>query len=513
LLVQVTSSGLHLAIDLGAGGGRAILGRVGASALSLEDVHRFHYSPRPVDGHLRWDFPLLSQGILEGIRRAQWRATELGLCIDSVGVDSWGVDYGLVDGEGRLIEDPVAYRDERTRGVMDAVCDIVPRREIFVRTGIQFLPFNTLYQLFAHARQGLPPDSRLLLIPDLCHHMLSGSLVTERTNASTTQMLRLGHDGLWDEDLLERLGLPLALMPAVVPAGTELGSLLPRHRGDLGVGPVRVIAPATHDTASAVAGTPLEPGWAYISSGTWALMGVETRAPLLGEDAARENFTNEAGAFGTTRFLKNVMGLWILEECRREWAAGGGGPDRSALLESVAAARGFPGFIFPDAPRFFSPASMTAAVNASLVETGQAVPCEPALVAKVILDSLALRFASVLRQIEALTGHPVPGIHVVGGGARNAYLNQAVADATNRPVVAGPVEATATGNVLVQAIACGALASLAEGRDLVRRTFQPRWFRPQRPEVWADAATRYLEIESNAMVGAHPTTSPGEASR
>ncbi len=489
-----------------------MLGRVDASGLALHDVHRFLYSPRRLDGHLRWDFGLLREGILEGIRRARSRAIELGAKIESVGVDAWGVDYGLLDAEGRLVEDPVAYRDERTQGVMDQVFEVIPREEIFNRTGIQFLAFNTLYQLVAHARVGLPPEARLLLIPDLCHNMLCGSIVAERTNASTTQMLHVG-DGLWDEHLLERLGLPLAPMPAVVPAGTELGSLLPRHQNDLGVGPLRIIAPATHDTASAVAGTPLEPGWAYISSGTWALMGVEIEAPLLSDDAGRGNFTNEAGAFGTTRFLKNVMGLWILEECRREWAAGGDGRDRSALLEGVAAARGFPGFIFPDAPRFLSPVSMTAAVRASLAETGQAVPCEPTLVAKVILDSLALRFASVLQEIEALRSHQVSGIHVVGGGARNTYLNQAIADATNRPVVAGPVEATATGNVLVQAIACGALSSLAEGRSLVRQTFQPQWFRPQEPGVWAEAAKGYLEIERNAMERTNPTTSPSEAAR
>ncbi len=491
----MTSTGLHLAIDLGAGGGRAILGRLGASSLTLDEVHRFQYTPRRLGGHLRWNFSRLSQGLLEGIRRAGARARELGSRVESVGVDSWAVDYGLLDAEGRLIDDPIAYRDERTQGVMDQVFEVVPRREIFTRTGIQFLAFNTLYQLVAHARAGLPPEARLLLIPDLCHNILCGSMVTERTNASTTQMLRMGDEGHWDQSLFERLGLPMTLMPAVVPAGTELGTLLPGHQSDLGAGPLRIIAPATHDTGSAVAGTPLEPGWAYISSGTWALMGIEIGAPLVSDDAARENFTNEAGAFGTTRLLKNVMGLWILEECRREWAAAGEGRDRSALLEEVAAVPGFAGFIFPDDPRFFSPVSMTAAVHAGLLETGQAAPRGPVLVAKVILDSLALRFASVLGQIEGLTDRQVAGIHVVGGGAQNAYLNQAIADAADRPVLAGPVEATALGNVLVQAVACGALASLAAGRALVRRSFEPRLFTPRRPTAWTEAAKRYLQIE------------------
>jgi rhamnulokinase len=475
-----------------------MLGRIDAAGLTLHDAHRFQYAPRRVDGHLRWDFGLLRQGILEGIRRAQARAVQLGATIESIGVDSWGVDYGLLDPDGRLIEDPISYRDERTRGVMDSVFEIVPRSEIFARTGIQLLPFNTLYQLVAHARRGLPDAARLLLIPDLCHNMLSGSIVTERTNASTTQMLRVG-DGHWDESLLERLGLPVTLMPAVVPAGTEIGRLLPRHQAELGVGPLRVIAPATHDTGSAVAGTPLEPGWAYISSGTWSLIGVEIGAPLLSAGAAQENFTNEAGAFGTTRLLKNVMGLWILEACRPEWAARGDDRDRLALLDAVDDAPAFAGFIFPDDPRFFSPASMTAEVRASLTETGQAAPEDPALVAKVILDSLALRLASVLEQIEGLTGQQVAGLHVVGGGAQNAYLNQAIADATDRPVVAGPVEATALGNVLVQGVACGALTSLAAGRALVRKSFEPRLVTPRRHTVWTEAAKRYLEIERRAV--------------
>jgi rhamnulokinase len=411
-----------------------------------------------------------------------------------VGVDSWAVDYGLLDGDGRLLEDPVCYRDERTQGVMDEVCARLGRDEIFGRTGIQFLPFNTIYQLVAHVREGWPERAaRLLMIPDLCHHALCGSLVGERTNASTTQLLRVD-DGRWDETLFARLGLPLALMPDVVPAGTAVGTLSARHQAEVGVGPVRVVAPATHDTASAVAGTPLRPGWAYISSGTWSLVGIERDVPLIGEAVARANFTNEMGAFGTVRFLKNVMGLWILESCGREWEAAGRRQDVPDLLARVEAVAGFAGLVRPDHPRFFNPPSMTAELRASLAETGQPAPDDPALLAKVVLDSLALRYASVLATIEELTGREVPGIHIVGGGSLNSYLNQATADAAGRPVLAGPVEATAVGNLLVQAVTRGEVASLAEGRRLIEQSVQPREFAPRRPAAWAEAARRYQEM-------------------
>ena len=486
---------LHLAIDLGAGSGRAVLGGVGASGLTLSETHRFHYAPRRVDGHLRWAFGRLLEGLRDGIRSARSATAELGGRLDSVGVDSWAVDYGLLDAEGRLLEEPICYRDERTEGVMDDVCARVGRDEIFGRTGIQFLPFNTLYQLVAHSREGWPANAaRLLMIPDLCHHELCGSRVSERTNASTTQLLR-ADDGRWDESLLARLDLPLALMPEVVPAGTQLGTLSARQQGVLGIGALRVVAPATHDTGSAVAGTPLQPGWAYISSGTWSLVGVERDAPLLNEAVARANFTNESGAFGTVRFLKNVMGLWILESCNREWEAAGRRPDLAELLPRVEAFSGVAGLVFPDHPRFFNPSSMTAELRASLAETGQTAPDDPVLLAKVILDSLALRYASVLETIEGLTGRDVPGIHIVGGGSLNAYLNQATADAAGRPVLSGPVEAAAAGNLVVQAIACGEIASLAEGRRLLRQSAAPRRFEPRRRSEWAEATRRYRELE------------------
>jgi rhamnulokinase len=487
---------LRLAVDLGAGSGRAVLGRLAGDVVELDEVHRFHYAPRPVAGHLRWDMARLFDGLRESVVRAVEATAGVGGRLASLGVDSWAVDYGFVDVEGRLLEEPVCYRDPRTEGVMDEVFALVPREEIFARTGIQFLSLNTLYQLFAHVRAGLPARAaRLLLIPDLCHQFLCGSTVSERTNASTTQLLDPA-SGDWDAVLFDRLGLPRALMPPIVAAGSELGDLRPAFGPTARAETPRVVAPATHDTASAVAGTPLEPGWAYVSSGTWSLVGLERDTPLGGADAARANVTNEAGAYGSVRTLKNVMGLWILESCQREWEAAGRVQDPGELLGAVAASPAFPGFVFPDDPRFFHPRGMTAALGGFLRETGQIVPDDPALLAKVVLDSLALRYASVLDTLECLGGQVVPGLHIVGGGSRNDYLNQATADATGRPVLAGPAEAAAAGNVLVQAVACGEIASLAEGRARLARGAGLRRFEPRRAAAWAEATSRYREIEA-----------------
>jgi len=484
----------RVAIDLGAGSGRAMLGRVEAETLQLRELHRFHYGPRRRDGHLRWDIGALLQGIDAGLEAAALAARAAGTRVASVGACSWAIDYGLLDDTGRLLEEPIAYRDERTRGVMEEVFERVPREELYARTGIQFLPFNTLYQLAAHVREGLPPAARrLLMVPDLCHRHLSGRESGEVTNASTSQMWRVDGAG-WDRELLGRLGIPAGLLPEVVPAGTVLGPLLSERRGGL-EGEVAVIAPATHDTASAVAGTPLAEGWAYVSSGTWSLVGVELPRPVLGAGASRHSFTNEAGVGGAIRFLKNVMGLWILESCRKEWSASGHAVTIETLLEQVSGVPRFCGFVYPDDARFLNPPSMVQTLEECLRETGQAVPASAPELARVVLDSLALRYASVLDQLEELTGQAIPGVHVVGGGSLNDYLNQATASASGRPVLAGPVEATAAGNVIVQALAAGELGSLAEGRRLVAASFRPRRFEPEGGAHWQEARQRYRERE------------------
>jgi rhamnulokinase len=495
----------HVAIDLGASSGRALVGSVQDGGVSMSVVHRFQYDPRPHHGHLRWDMARLFEGLGASIARARDAANAEHLRLDSVGVDSWGVDYGYLDAEGRLLDDPVCYRDERTLREVEHVFGRVPRNELFARTGIQSLPFNTLFQLAADVRAGLSENAaRLLMIPDLCHHFLCGTQKGERTNASTTQLLAAS-TGEWDRALAERIGFPAAVLPEIVPAGTEVGRLRGDLCADLGVNSLRIIAPGTHDTASAVAGTPLHLGWAYISSGTWSLVGTERYTPLLSREAQEANFSNEAGVYGTVRLLKNVMGLWLLERCRKEWYAAGHDDDVRALLDAASAVPGFPGFVFPDAARFFNPASMTGELRASLRETGQPDSREPARLAKVVLDSLALRYASVVRTLEGLTGRAVPGLHIVGGGSQNDYLNQATADASGRPVLAGPVEATALGNLIVQAIARGRVSDLASGRRLLAISFPVRRFEPRHTAAWARAAATYAEIEEAASAQASNT--------
>jgi rhamnulokinase len=459
---------LYIAVDLGAGSGRVFLAGPDDDGLLLEEVRRFQYPPTRVAGHLRWDLPKIFDEIKQGLRDAGARARQLGRTIHSVGVDSWAVDYGLIDADGQLVELPVCYRDERTQGVMEQVFARVSREEIFERTGIQFMPFNTLFQLFAHTREGLHAQAQtLLLIPDVINFFLTGRRVTEYTNATTTQMIN-AQTGSWDSELLGRLDLPVNLLPEIIAAGTEVGRVRPELIDELGIDAI-VVAPATHDTGSAIAGAPIPEGWAYISSGTWSLVGVERDESLINEAVARENFTNEGGAFGTIRFLKNVMGLWILESCREEWKQRGLVLDYDDLLRQVEGIEQSQGLIFPDDPRLFNPTSMLDAVAMQLEETSQTVPTDLPSIAKVILDSLAARYASVLRTIESLTKRRVEGVRIIGGGSRNSYLNQATANATGLPVLSGPVEATVIGNVLVQAITHGRFVSLAEARQYLIR--------------------------------------------
>lgn len=493
------SDSLYIAVDLGAGSGRVFLGGVAAGELLLQEVRRFHYPATESSGRLRWDLPAIFAEIKMGLRAAGARARELGRTITSIGVDSWGVDYGLTDSAGVLIELPICYRDERTHAAMEQVFSRMTRAEIFERTGIQFLVFNTLFQLFAHQQAGIPPGAqKLLLIPDLINFFLTDRAVSEYTNATTTQLLD-AVSGDWDRQLLERLGLPAELLPEIVPAGAEVGLLTPALGDQLQLAGVRVVAPATHDTGSAVAGAPLKDGWAYISSGTWSLVGVERTEVLINSEIERHNFTNEGGAFGTIRFLKNVMGLWILESCRREWQARGLSVEYDALLPPIETSSKVAALIFPDDERFLNPPSMLAALTEQLAESGLSAPETPAEVAKLILDSLALRYASVLTTIEALTGSRNSGVQIVGGGSQNDYLNQATANASGLPVLAGPTEATVIGNVLVQAVSAGRFASLKAAREHVAQNLTVKKFEPQAAGEWSEAKRRYAEVEARYL--------------
>lgn len=487
---------LFIAIDLGAGSGRVFLAGVTADEFLLEEIRRFHYPARESEGHLRWDFAQILNETKAGLGAAAERARRLGRSIRSIGVASWGVDYGLIDGGGRLIEDPVCYRDSRTQGVMEEVLARVSREDLFTRTGLQFMAFNTLFQLYAHAQEGIPAEAdKLLLIPDLVHFSLTGRAVTEYTNATTTQMID-ARNRTWDLETLNQLKLPTDLLTDVVFAGSQIGPLSPELAAELGLKGAQVIAPATHDTGSAVAGAPLEDGWAFISSGTWSLVGVERSSPLINTEVLSHNFTNEGGAFDTVRFLKNVMGLWILECCRKEWGERGIDVDYDNLLLRVGEVDGCPALIFPDDVRFFKPQSMLESIAEQLRENGQNVPDDPVVITKVILDSLAFRYASVLRTTETLTGRKIKGVQIVGGGSRNDYLNQMTANAANLAVAAGPAEATVTGNVLVQAIAAKQFTSLTDARPYVAANVPVKRFTPSRSPALSEALRRYKELET-----------------
>lgn len=493
----------YAAVDLGANGGRVIAVDFDGEQLALREFHRFPNAPLQLPDGLHWDVRRLFNEILSGLGTLSADRRPL-----SVGVDTWGVDYALLDRAGDLLGLPFCYRDPRTDGLMAVAFARVPREEIFARTGIQFLPFNSLYQLMASLRDGSQPLSEaacFLTLPDLFNHWLTGARVSELTAASTTQCLD-PVSRTWAADLLGALGLPTAMFPAVIEPGTRLGTVLPAVAAEHGLGALTVVAPACHDTASAVAGTPLrDPGAAYLSCGTWSLVGVEVERPVTTPAALRGNFTNEGGVGGTYRLLRNVMGLWLLEESRRAWQRSGRIPDDASydsLLAAAAVAPPFACVFDPDDPRFLPPGDMPARIRAAAAERGQRLPDEPGAIARAILESLALRYRWVLLRLEELTGRTVTVVHLVGGGSRNALLCQLTADVCGRTVLAGPVEATSIGNALVQALAARRIGTLAEGRELVRRSFPLRSFEPRSGPEHAEAYGRFTAIvEGGAPAG------------
>ncbi len=465
------------AVDLGAESGRVVRGVFDGDRISLEEVHRFPNRPVKVGGTLQWDVLRLYADVLAGVRAAGKVA--------SVGIDAWGVDFGLIDREGQLVGNPVHYRDRRTDGMIEHAFRIVPREEIYSRTGIQFIPINTLYQLLALATSNNPQlaqADRLLMIPALLAFWTTGVKADEFTDATTTQCFD-PRAGKWATDLLERLGIPSRIFGEVVQPGTDLG----KPRADLAPEVDRVIAPGTHDTASAVAAVPLESrqGAAYISSGTWSLVGVETDGPVIDSRALETNLTNEGGVAGTFRVLKNVMGLWLLQECRRTWAKAGMELSYEELLRGAEAATPFVALIDPDDESLLHPGDMPARIVKVAAKAGRSLPREPGPIVRCILESLATKYRLTVLQLEEVTGSKIHTIHVVGGGARNRLLCQMTADACGCAVVAGPTEATAIGNLLVQAIALGLIANLEEGRELVRRSFKPEKYQPRGDTEWA----------------------------
>lgn len=484
----------YLSVDLGAESGRVTLGIHDDDRLHLEEVARFPTGTTRIRGRLHWDVA----GMFEEIKRTLKSVADSPAKPESIGVDSWGVDFALLAGDGALLELPVAYRDSRTEGMMEKLFERVPPEEIYRKTGIQFMQINTLYQLFAMAERKSPllrAAKDLLFIPDYFNHLLTGKKVAEFTNATTSQFFNV-HENRWDDELLEIAGVSPSLMQEIVQPGTPIGHLTKELREDTGLADIPVIAPATHDTGSAVAAAPAEgDDWAYISSGTWSLMGIEIREPVTTEKAQNLNFTNEGGVDGTYRFLKNIMGLWLLQRCRAEF-------DKKFEYDELglmaAEAPAFASLIDIDDPRFLNPPSMLEAIAESCRETGQPPPQTPAAFARCVLESLALQYRTVLDELRRIHDGPIRRIHILGGGARNKPLCQMTADATGLSVIAGPAEATSVGNLIVQAKALGHIGSLRDARALVRRSFKIEEYEPAENAGWGSARERYAELKVKA---------------
>ena len=487
----------YLAFDLGAESGRAVLGWLADDELRLEEVHRFANGPVRVGDSLHWDVLRLWSEVQRGLALAAARAGD-GLA--SLGVDTWGVDFGLLAADDSLLGNPHHYRDPRTDGMLEAAFAVTPRDEIYRQTGIQLMQLNTLYQLLAMVRADSPALAsarHLLMMPDLLNFWLSGVKANEFTDATTTQCYDPRGER-WATGLLERLGIPTGLFGDIVPPGTALGPLRPSVAADAHCPPVQVIATASHDTASAVAAVPAAAtDYVYISSGTWSLMGIESPAPVISDASLRANLTNEGGVAGTIRLLKYIMGMWLVQECRRAWAAEGKTYTYDALTALAEAAPAFGPLINPSDARYLAPGEMPARIQAACRESDQSVPDTPGALVRCVLESLALEYRRVIDLIETIVSRPMTAVHIVGGGSRNRLLNQLTANATGRPVIAGPVEATATGNILVQAIATGRLASLREGRDLLRRIVETTTYEPRDGAAWDAVYERYLGLVSD----------------
>ncbi|RDV10138.1 rhamnulokinase [Arthrobacter sp. RT-1] len=472
------------AVDIGASSGRVILGRVAAggtateAAVQLEVVHRFPNGVVEIDGGLRWNFDALFAEVLDGLRAAATVAAAQDEKVASIGIDTWAVDYGLVDAGGKLTAQPFSYRDDRSRAAVEPVHRKLDPARLYGTTGLQFLQFNTIYQLATEPDlEGL----QALLIPDLIAFLLTGQRRTEATNASTTGLFD-AVAGEWATEFLTALGLRKDLFPPLIQPGESFGTLLPEIASQVGLPQdTTVVAVGSHDTASAVAAVPAqEEDFAYISSGTWSLVGLELKHPVLTEASREANFTNERGVDGTIRYLRNMGGLWLLSECQRTWAAEGFQPELPALLEAAAALPPGGPQINPDDPYFIAPDNMPDRIRAAVRRTGEVLPNDPAAITRCIMDSLATGYARTIRDAERLADRSVDVVHVVGGGSQNRLLCQLTADVTGKKVIAGPVEATALGNVLVQARAAGAVSGgLTELRSLVVRSHQLQTFTPE----------------------------------
>ena len=475
----------YIAVDLGAESGRVMLGLVSQDKLVLEEIHRFSNGPIEEDGSLRWDFNRLLSEIKTGIGKAVKAANAR---VSGIGVDSWGSDFGLIGADGKLLQNPYHYRDSRTEAMMQEAFKLMDKRQIYENTGVQFMPLNNLYQLLSMRMANsdvLAKAKHLIFTADLYSYYLCGRVYSEYTLASTSQMMNM-RTGQWSKEIFDKLSLPIEIIPDIVKPGTVVGQLTEEVAKEIDCEPIDVIAIGSHDTASAVAAVPAaeDTKWAYLSSGTWSLMGVEVPEAIVNDKTFEYEFTNEGGVENTIRLLKNIMGLWLVQQCRRQWKKEGLDLSYRKITDMAEEAEPFVAHIDPDYRGFFSPRDMPKRINEYLTETGHKPIEDKGRMIRVILESLAFKYRSVMEAIEDTTKEPIEVLHIVGGGIQNELLCQFTANATGKKVITGPVEATASGNILMQAKATGQIKSLAEFREIVRNSFELKEYQPQNSRLW-----------------------------
>jgi rhamnulokinase len=474
----------YIAVDLGAESGRVMLGSVSADKLKLEEIHRFNNGPIEENGSLRWNFQRLLTEIKTGISKA---AKQTDNKVDGIGIDSWGVDFGLIEADGKLLENPYHYRDSRTNGMMEEAFKLMGKRQIYENSGIQFMQLNSIYQLLAMRLTKpdvLAKTKKLIFMADLFSYFLCGKVFGEYSLASTSQLMDM-KTGKWSKETFDKLSLPMNIMPDIVPPGTVVGKLSEPVAKELACKHIPIIAVGSHDTASAVAAVPAEGNnWAYLSSGTWSLMGVEIPKAIVNDKTFECEFTNEGGVENTIRLLKNIMGLWLVQECKRQWQREGNELSYPQLTEMAQKAKPFAANIDVDYNEFLAPGDMPKRINDYLAKTGQKKIEDKGRMVRAILEALAFKYCWVIEKIEDITGNKIDRLHIVGGGIQNELLNQFAANAIGKKIIAGPIEATATGNILMQAKATGQIKNLAEARKIVRNSFELKEYKPKDTSTW-----------------------------
>jgi rhamnulokinase len=486
-----------MAFDYGASSGRGMLGQFDGEKLTLNEIHRFSNDPVEVGGHLYWDILRLFWEMQQALIKF---ANQESGSLSSIGIDTWGVDYGLLDHQGDLLGNPYHYRDIRTEEVIEEAFRRMPKKAIFNKTGIAFQKFNTLFQLLAmvtNKKDILDKADTLLFMPDLLAYLLTGEKATEFTEASTGQLLD-AQTGKWCTELLKAMDIPERIFTDIQQPGTRRGKVKMSLGEKLGIGEVPVIAVATHDTGSAVAAIPaLQGSYAYLSSGTWSLMGVEVDKPVINDMTYDWNYTNEGGVAGTYRLLKNIMGLWIIQECKREWDRRGESYGYGELADMAAKEAPFIAFIDPDDDMFYAPGQMPEKIQQYCRKTNQNVPQTKGEILRCVFDSLAMKYRWSMEKLEIITGKTLDALHIVGGGTQNKLLNQLTANAIKKPVICGPVEATATGNLMIQAMALGEVANLREIREVVKNSFPTEDYEPKESDRWDEAYHSFLKLMEN----------------